>query len=77
MAKKTGTAGEFVMQLLRQYPGNECSIADLFDACGGKFTKENLHNALTRLLEKGLVARTVEGRSAWWAISAEGLKAAA
>jgi hypothetical protein len=74
MPKKTGTAIEFIMQTLRQHPDRELRIADLFDHCEGKFTKENMTNALTRAMEKGLVVRASDSdRSSWWAISAEGL----
>lgn len=75
MARTTGTATEHALTTLRQYPDNELTIADLFAAAEGKFTKENLHNALTRLLATGKVVKTIDGtRSAWWAISAQGLE---
>jgi hypothetical protein len=78
MPKTTGTASEFILQTLRKFPGNELQVADFYEASEHRFTKENLHNALTRLLDKGLLERTVEpDRSSWWAISAAGLKPAA
>ncbi len=77
MPKKTGTATEFVLETLRKYPENELQVADLHRECEGRFTKPNLINSLTRLLQEGIVVRTTDAdRTAWWAISVQGLRAA-
>jgi len=69
MPKKTGTAKEFILGTLREFPEQELQVADFYDYCGKKFTKENLHNALSRLLGENLIMRTVEAnRATWWAI---------
>ena len=69
MPKKTGTAKEFILGTLREFPEQELQVADFHDYCGKKFTKENLHNALSRLLTEGLIVRNVEpNRATWWAI---------
>jgi len=70
MPKKNGTATEFVLNTLRQWPDNELRISDFYELAGGRFKKENLSNSLTRLLAKGEVVRNIDdNRSAWWAIS--------
>ncbi len=65
------SAPEFILKLLGKQPDYEWQIADIHDACGGRWTKPNLNNALDRLLKKGLVSRTVDpNRAAWWSIVA-------
>lgn len=73
MPRTKGTAREFVLNALRQHADNELQVADLHALAGGSFTKDNLANLMPKLLAEGLVERTTEGRSAWWAIAQPGL----
>ncbi len=75
--KKSGTAREFVLQILRLYADREMQVADQYDLAGGRFTKDNLANLMPKLLAEGLVTRTTDGRSAWWAVTSAGLTGAA
>lgn len=71
MPKIHGTAREFILQTLNAYPDRELQVADLHDWCEGKFTKENIGNALAKLLVEGKVVKNVDGRSVWWAVNVE------
>lgn len=73
MAKLTGTAKQFVMQTLAAHPDREIEVGEVHDMANAKFSKENLHNALSKLLPEGVVVRNSDGnRSAWWAIAVPG-----
>jgi len=70
MPKTTGSATEFVLQILQSWPNNELRIGDFYDLADGRFKKANLTNALSRLLQRGVVVRNVDAdRAAWWAIA--------
>lgn len=70
MPKTKGTASEFILQLLRAYPDYEMQVSDIYDEGEGRWSKANISNALTRLMDKGLISRTVDpNRSAWWTIA--------
>ena len=63
------SAPEFIVKLLSAQPDYEWQVADIHEACGGRWTKPNLNNALDRLLKKGIVSRTVDpNRASWWSI---------
>ncbi len=69
MVNTEESAPEFILKLLGKDAELEWQIADIHEACGGRWTKANLNNALDRLLKKGQVARTVDpNRAAWWSI---------
>jgi hypothetical protein len=76
MPKITGTAREYVLNVLRQYADREVQVSELhhMQPQPAKFSKENLFNLMPKLLADGLVVRTVEGRAVWWAISDAGLR---
>lgn len=68
------TATTFCLHVLRKWPDREIQIAELFTLCDGKYQKENMQNALARLLDKGYVARETDAnRAAWWSITEKGL----
>ncbi|MBM4344688.1 MAG: hypothetical protein FJ100_15085 [Deltaproteobacteria bacterium] len=68
------TATTYCLHVLRRWPDREIQIVELFSMCGGKYHKENLQNALTRLLDKGYVNRETDpNRAAWWSITDKGL----
>ncbi len=70
MPKTKGTAAEFILHLLRTHPDYEMQVSDIYEEGDRRWTKANISNALTRLLEKGLIARTVDpNRAAWWTIT--------
>ena len=70
MPKMTGTATEFVLKMLRDFPDRECTIADLYGHCEGRFTKDNLHNACKRLSDRGWLVKNPESdRSVYWAVA--------
>lgn len=75
MPKQVGTAREYVLSVLREHHDREIAATELHELQPqpAKFTKENLFNLMPRLEREGLVCRTTEGRSAWWAITARGL----
>lgn len=77
MPKKAGTAREYVLSMLREHADREIGVPELhaLQPEPGKFTKENLFNLMPRLLGEGLVCRSSEGRSSWWAITAAGMRA--
>jgi hypothetical protein len=72
MAKKPAkpiSASEFVMKTACEFPEQEMQVADLFAWCEGRYTKENLLNAATRLLQQGkLVKATEPNRATWYAV---------
>ena len=70
MPKKTGTATEFILQVLASQADTEWRLADLRDRCDGRWTEANLYNTLTRLLVAGRIQKVVEGRAVWWSIGA-------
>ena len=69
MPKKTGTAAEYVLQVLASQPDAEWRLAELVADCEKCWTEANMYNTLTRLLASGKVKKTVDGRSAWWSIA--------
>ncbi len=70
MPKTKGTAAEFIVKLLREHPDYEMQVDDIYEEGEHVWTKANISNALTRLLDKGVVTRvTDENRSAWWSIA--------
>lgn len=69
MKPRTGSASEFVLETLRQYPDQEFQVADLTDLAGGRWTKANIGLSLKSLLADGQVVRTKDGHDAWWAIA--------
>ena len=70
MPKTKGTAAEFILNLLRAHPDYEMQVSDIYEEGDKRWTKANISNALTRLLEKGLIKRTVDAnRAAWWTIA--------
>ena len=70
MAKKTGTAREFILDTLRAYPDRELRVADLHELAGGKFTMGNMDLSVRRLYADSLVTKAVEpDRSVWWGIA--------
>jgi hypothetical protein len=76
MPPRPGTASEFVLATLRTHADRELTIADLFELADGKFTKENLRQALDRQAEHGMVTKAAEpDRSVWWGITGLGMKA--
>lgn len=76
MAKRIGTATEFLLSTLQVHSDREIQISELYDLAAGKFTKMNLREALLRLLEKGYVNKVNDpDRSVWWSVTATGLAA--
>ncbi len=70
MAKKSGTAREFILDTLRAYRDRELRIADLHELAGGKFTMGNIDLSVRRLYADDLVTKAVEpDRSVWWGIA--------
>ena len=70
MPKTKDTASEFILNLLRAYPDWEMQVADIYEEGDRRWTKANISNALTRLMEKGTISRTVDpNRAAWWTIA--------
>ena len=70
MPKTKGTAAEFILNLLRTHPDYEMQVSDIYEEGDKRWTKANISNALTRLLDKGLIQRTVDpNRAAWWTIA--------
>ena len=72
MAKKPAkpiSASSFVMKTVCEFPEQEMQVADLHSWCDGRYTKENLLNAATRLLQQGkLVKATEPNRATWYAV---------
>lgn len=63
------SASAFVMQTACEFPDREMQIADLHTWCDGRYTKENLLNAATRLLQQNkLVKYTEANRATWYAV---------
>ena len=71
MPKKTGTAREYILATLKQYPDRELQVADFHGLCDERFSKANLQEALSRLFAEGVVTKVSEAnRATWWAIKA-------
>lgn len=64
---------EYVLSVLRQYPDNEMSCADLVGWEGNtqKFEKIAIYNTLAHLHGTGKVVKNSEGRATWWALAPE------
>ena len=64
----SGTAAQFILDLLGRQPDLEWRIREILDTSGNRWREANVHNTLTRLLEAGKVKKTLTARQAWWSI---------
>ena len=65
----TGTAPQFIVDLLARQPDLEWRVAEIVQASGGKWNEKVTYNTLTKLLVAGMVKKTVADRQAWWGIA--------
>ncbi|MFZ4579833.1 MAG: hypothetical protein ACOYOB_15700 [Myxococcota bacterium] len=70
MANIIGTRRDHILNTLSQQPDRELRVSDLVDLAEGRFTRNNLQEALGQLLKEGKIVKTKEGSEAWWAIAA-------
>ncbi len=65
----TGTAPQFIIELLARQPDLEWRVAEIVQASGSKWNEKVTYNTLTKLLVVGKVKKTVADRQAWWGIA--------
>ncbi len=65
----TGTAAQFIIDLLAKQPDLEWRVAEIVQASGSKWNEKVTYNTLTKLLVAGKVKKTVADRQAWWGIA--------
>ena len=70
--RKPMAATAFVLKTLRQFKDNELRLVDIREHGAGRFPQERLLAVLAELHGKGLVDRSVEDGTEWWAISVSG-----
>ncbi len=69
----TGTAAQFILELLARQPDLEWRVAEIVQASGSKWGDTTIYNTLTKLLAQGRVKKTVADRQAWWGIATANL----